>query len=48
MSVVPQELGVECVQVKGMLDDKSDVPQFDADCVRSAMRRIISQSHSFE
>ncbi|KAI0726018.1 UPF0052-domain-containing protein [Fomitopsis betulina] len=42
------ELGVECVQVKGMLDDKSDVPQFDADCVRSAMRRIISQSHSFE
>ncbi|TFY60593.1 hypothetical protein EVJ58_g5048 [Rhodofomes roseus] len=37
-------LGVECVQAKGTLDEKSGVPQFDADCVRDAMRRIIAET----
>lgn len=48
MCVVLKELGVECVLVEGVLDEKSSVPQFDADCVRSAMHRIISQSHTLE
>lgn len=30
------------------MDEKSGVPQFDAECVRSAMRRIISQSNILE
>jgi len=34
-------LGVRCVEVEGSSDEKTGLPQFDAACVRQAMRDII-------
>lgn len=37
-------MGVKCVKVNGVYDEKGSLPKFDAQCVRTAILDILTAS----
>lgn len=40
--IYDQALGVRCIEVAGGVDNNNRSPQFDASCVRQAIRQILA------